>query len=145
MKKPRRWQKRRGLKEEQRGQPQVYTDADLENDLRLVRVSDARRRAADLAWAVCVVPVEAPRRARCGGSGALTRRIVWRDRPERLFGVVTARGRSLGCWAARAEAEARAVLAQHRGAILLVLDEYTAKLPSWGHVKRVVVGTERVG
>lgn len=66
--------------------------------------------------------------------------LRWNDRPSaRLFQVFNRQRRSCGTWTAAAESKARTELAAHPGGYMLILDEYTAKLPHLGHCYRVVV------
>lgn len=71
----------------------------------------------------------------------MSRTIIWRDQPAVVFGLFDRRRRGRGCWTN--EAIARAALATRPGGYLLVMHEYTAKLPDYGHVKRLVVDVVR--
>lgn len=64
--------------------------------------------------------------------------IRWQAEPHaRLYQVFDCRRRSRGVWLS--QNSARAELAKYPGGSLLVVDEYYAKLPDLGHIKRVVV------
>lgn len=71
----------------------------------------------------------------------MSRAIRWNAAPSRrLLQVFDRNNVASGCWQAWAAARAHQALAKLPGGHIIIVDEYTAKLPHLGHAYRAVVG-----
>ncbi len=71
----------------------------------------------------------------------MSRAIRWNERPtSRLYQVFNGKHVASGCWHERAKDLALAQMRKFKRGYVLIVDEYTAKLPHLGYGYRVVIG-----